>query len=190
MLGTLGTEGLSKSMLFFSLARGIAIFSTSCRPGWLSFPHILKIAPMTSTHWPHQHQGCALRKLKGAQSHETVKSRVANIWLKKLRFSSRPWALQSLIKPKICRSKGWLHPCCPCNTGVSIKIEVASSLDRVIDCINQGPLVPFSMGGRGGESKRVPAQKILKFQSPKNAIFSVLGTKLENKRACFSFKKM
>ena len=39
-------------------------------------------------------------------------------------------------------------------------------------------------------SKRVPPQKILKFQSPKNAIFSVLGTKFENKRACFSFKKM
>ena len=28
-------------------------------------------------------------------------------------------------------------------------------------------------------------QKILKFQSPKNAIFSVLGTKFEDKRACF-----
>ena len=26
---------------------------TSCRPGWLSFPHILKIAWMT--HWPQQH---------------------------------------------------------------------------------------------------------------------------------------
>ena len=35
--------------------RDIASFSTSCRPGWLSFPHILKIARMTRTHWPHQH---------------------------------------------------------------------------------------------------------------------------------------
>ena len=26
----------------------------SCRPGWLSVPHILKIARMTSTHWRHQ----------------------------------------------------------------------------------------------------------------------------------------
>ena len=34
--------------------RGVASFSTSCRPGRLSFPHILKIALMTSTHWPHQ----------------------------------------------------------------------------------------------------------------------------------------
>ena len=41
-----------------------------------------------------------------------------------------------------------------------------------------------------GRSKRVPPQEILKFQSPKDAIFSVLGTKFENKRACFSFKKM
>ena len=33
--------------------------------------------------------------------------------------------------------------------------------------------------------------EILKFQSPKNAIFSVLGAKFEDKtRACFSFKKM
>ena len=35
--------------------RDVASFSTSCRPGSLSFPHILKIARMTSTHWPHQH---------------------------------------------------------------------------------------------------------------------------------------
>ena len=31
--------------------------------------------------------------------------------------------------------------------GVSIKIEEASSLGRVTDCINKGPLVPFSRGG-------------------------------------------
>ena len=35
--------------------RGVANFSTSCKTGWLSFPHIMKIARMTSTHWPHQH---------------------------------------------------------------------------------------------------------------------------------------
>ena len=74
--------------------------------------------------------------------------------------------------------------------GVSIKIEVASGLDRVTDCINKGPLVPFSSGGGGGGSKHILPQKILKFQSPKNAIFSILGTKFEDKRACFSFKKM
>ena len=70
-----------------------------------------------------------------------------------------------------------------------MKIEVASGLNRVTDCINKGPLVPFSRKGGEG-SKRVPPQKILKFQSPKNAIFSFLGTKCENKRVCFSFKKM
>ena len=35
--------------------RGLASFSSSCRPSWLSFPHILKIAHMTSTRWTHQH---------------------------------------------------------------------------------------------------------------------------------------
>ena len=71
---------------------------------------------------------------------------------------------------------------------VSIKIEVASGMDRVTDCINKGPLVPFSRGGGG--SKHVPPQKILKFQSPKKGIFSILGTKFEDKRACFSFTKV
>ena len=33
---------------------------------------------------------------------------------------------------------------------VSIKMEVASGLDRVTDRINKGPLVPFSRGGGGG----------------------------------------
>ena len=37
------------------VVRGVARFSTRCRPGWLSFPHILKNAHVTSTHWPHQH---------------------------------------------------------------------------------------------------------------------------------------
>ena len=35
--------------------KGVASFSTSCRPGWLSFNvHILKIACTANTHWPHQ----------------------------------------------------------------------------------------------------------------------------------------
>ena len=33
--------------------RGIASFSTCCRPGGFSLTHILKNARMTSTHWPH-----------------------------------------------------------------------------------------------------------------------------------------
>ena len=73
--------------------------------------------------------------------------------------------------------------------GVSIKIEEVSGLDRVTDCINKGPLVPFSRGEGEGLSAFRP-RKNLKFQSPKNAIFSVLGTKFEDRRACFSFKKM
>ena len=34
--------------------RGVASFSTSCRPGRLSFTRILQIARMTSRHLPHQ----------------------------------------------------------------------------------------------------------------------------------------
>ena len=51
-----------------------------------------------------------------------------------------------------------------------MKVEVASGL------------VPF-LGGGG--SKCIPPQKILKFQSPKNVIFSILGTKFEDKRVYF-----
>ena len=36
-----------------------------------------------------------------------------------------------------------------------------------------------------GVPEHVPPQKSLKFQSPKNAIFGLLGTKFEDKRACF-----
>ena len=69
-----------------------------------------------------------------------------------------------------------------------MKLEVASGLNRVTNCI-KGSLVPFSRRG-GGRSKCVLPQKILKFQSPKNVIFSVLGTIFEDKGACFSFKKL
>ena len=41
--------------LHLSANRGVTSFSTSCKPGWLSFPHIPKIALMARTHWPHQH---------------------------------------------------------------------------------------------------------------------------------------
>ena len=63
--------------------------------------------------------------------------------------------------------------------GVSIKIEEASSLGRVTDCINKGPL--------GGVKVHSAPEN---FELQKNVIFSVLGTKFENKRTCFSFKKM
>ena len=42
----------NKKQMLQPLAKGVASFSTSCRPGWLSFSHILKTARMTSTHWP------------------------------------------------------------------------------------------------------------------------------------------
>ena len=73
--------------------------------------------------------------------------------------------------------------------GVSIKIEEASRLGRVTDCINKGPLVPFSRDGGGGGVEVHSAPENFEFPK-KNVIFSVLGTKFENKRTCFSFKKM
>ena len=53
--------------------------------------------------------------------------------------------------------------------GVSIKIEVATGLDRVTDCTNKGLLVPlFYKGGGGrGRSKCIPPQKILNFKALK-----------------------
>ena len=39
----------------YTVFREVASFSTSCRPCWLVFWHILKIACMTSAQWPHQH---------------------------------------------------------------------------------------------------------------------------------------
>ena len=52
--------------------------------------------------------------------------------------------------------------------GVSIKIEVATGLDRVTDCTNKGLLVPlFYKGGGRGRSKCIPPQKILNFKALK-----------------------
>ena len=39
-------KGSSLRLFFFKPGNGIASFSTSCRPEWLSFPHILKTARM------------------------------------------------------------------------------------------------------------------------------------------------
>ena len=41
--------------VMISYTRSVASFSTSCRPGWPRFPHILNIARMSSAYWPHQH---------------------------------------------------------------------------------------------------------------------------------------
>ena len=63
--------------------RGIASFSISCRPGWLSFPHILRIARITSTHWLHQHF-----ELWSFLTHPKNAQFITN---------------KRVIKPKICR---------------------------------------------------------------------------------------
>ena len=41
--------------MYFFLHQAGPYSQTCGRPGWLSFPHILKTARITSTHWPHQH---------------------------------------------------------------------------------------------------------------------------------------
>ena len=71
--------------------RGVASFLTSCRPGWLSFPHIL---PWKLHAW-------------------LVRTDLTNTLSL---FSSPQQRIRGrVIKPKICqtrayRSKGWLHP--------------------------------------------------------------------------------
>ena len=67
-----------------------------------------------------------------------------------------------------------------------------AGLNRVTDCIKREPLVPFfKKGGGGGRgvSEDVLPQKILKFQSPKKVIFSVLGTKVRTKEHVFHSRK-
>ena len=62
--------------------------------------------------------------------------------------------------------------------GVSIKIEVATGLDRVTDCTNKGLLVPlFYKGGGEGEVKVHYTPENFKFQSPKMQFFSVLDAR-------------
>ena len=43
----LAVQPLKSRLMTAIQGRGVASFWTSCRPGWLSFPHILKIARMT-----------------------------------------------------------------------------------------------------------------------------------------------
>ena len=75
-------------------------------------------------------------------------------------------------------------------TGLSIITEVASSLNRVTDCINKRPLVPFFLGcgGRGGGSGGVFPQSILEFQSPKMPFPVFQGLNWEQKSVFHSRK--
>ena len=78
--------------------------------------------------------------------------------------------------------------------GVSIKIEVASDLDRVTDCINKGPLVPFSRGG-GGEGGRgfiivYCPRKCLNFKVLEMQFSTFWGLNLRTKERVLSFEKM
>ena len=75
------------------VARGIASFSTRCRLGWQSFPNILKIAPMTSMHWPHQH----FELLAHPKMHNLLQ---AVDWLK-----------QKFVGPGLQDYMCWLGPC-------------------------------------------------------------------------------
>ena len=79
----------------FISARGVASFSTSCRLGWLSFSRILKIARMTSTHWPHQHF-----ELLSFYLIPTTYNLLQAV----------EWSNQKFVAPSY-RSLGWLHPC-------------------------------------------------------------------------------
>ena len=110
------------------------------------------------------------------------------ILLNKLnKFFTNHW--QCLFTSIILSGRSLRDRCLKELQGVSIKIEVASRYGQSNRLYQQGVVGPLFWGG-GGVSKRVSPQKILKFQSPKIAIFSVLGTKFADKRACFSFKKM
>ena len=111
------------------------------------------------------------------------------ILLNKLnKFFTNHW--QCLFTSIILSGRSLRDRCLKELQGVSIKIEVASRYGQSNRLYQQGVVGPLFWGGGGGVSKRVSPQKILKFQSPKIAIFSVLGTKFADKRACFSFKKM
>ena len=62
-------------------------------------------------------------------------------------------------------------------------------MNRVTNCINKGPLVPFfygrgGVGGGGGLGEKCEISK------PYNAIFVVLGTKLRTKEGVFYSKKV
>ena len=74
--------------------------------------------------------------------------------------------------------------------GVSIKIEVASGLDRVTDCINEGPLVPFSSGGGvGGGLSAFRPPKFWNFKAPKMRFSVFWRLNLRTKERVFHSRK-
>ena len=77
-------------------------------------------------------------------------------------------------------------------SGVSIKREESSRFKYSNRLYQEGAISPlFQEGGRWGEgvSEDVLPQKILKFQSPKKVIFSILGTKVRTKEHVFHSRK-
>ena len=72
------------------------------------------------------------------------------------------------------------------NAGVSIKIEVASGMDRVTDCINKGPLVPFS---RGEGLSAFHPRKFWNFKALKKRFLAFWGLNLRTKGRVFHSRK-
>ena len=66
------------------------------RPGWLSFPHILKTARMTSTHWPRQHFW-ALKLFSSPQQ--------------RIIYCKRQSDQTKDLYARTYRSMAWLRPC-------------------------------------------------------------------------------
>ena len=73
---------------------------------------------------------------------------------------------------------------CLQHTGVSIKIEVASGLNRVTDCINKGPLVPFSI------LSALRPRKFLNFKALKMRFSAFWGLNLRTKERVFIQKNV
>ena len=78
--------------------RGVANFSISCRPWWLSFPQMLKIAHMARMYWPHQH-------FESLSFLAHPKNAYSNL------LQGVEWSNKKFGGPGLNRSFGWLHPC-------------------------------------------------------------------------------
>ena len=74
------------------------------------------------------------------------------------------------------------------DSGVSIKTAVDSRIEYSNWLYWQGVVSPLFLGGEGVRGHASPGN--FEISKPYNVIFSILGTKFEDIRACFSFEKM